>query len=230
MSLSHGLMVVFFKGLMNLLCRIDSSQIDRVPNEGPLILYTNHVNILEVPIIYTRLQPRPVWCFVAAYRWKNPWLRHLLNMVNAIPLRRGEPDIAALRRGVEALKAGDIVVIAPEGTRSEDGQLQRAHGGIVTLALHSGAPLLPIVFYGSEDYRENLRHLRRTDFHVVAGRPFEVRTNEKATRQIRREITDEMMAQLAALLPPAYRGVYAGSKPFDFKYLVYPDGEYHEPG
>lgn len=223
MSLTHDLVVGFFRGLMGILCRIDGAQLDRVPDEGPLIIFTNHVNILEVPIIYTRLQPRPVRGFVAAYRLNNPWLRWLLNLINAIPLRRGEPDIAALRKGIEVLKAGSMVLIAPEGTRSGHGRLQRAHPGIVTLALHSGAPLLPVAFYGSEHYRDNLRRLRRSDFHIVVGRPFLLESGAcKVTRAVRREMVDEMMVQLAKLLPPAYRGDYADLNLPAPKYLVYP--------
>lgn len=78
------------------------------------------------------------------------------------------------------------------------------------IALHSGAPILPLVYYGGERFNENIRRLRRTDFHIVVGQPFHIDINgAKVTRQIRQQITDEMMYQLAALLPPAYRGVYA---------------------
>jgi len=78
------------------------------------------------------------------------------------------------------------------------------------LALQSGAPVLPLVFYGGERFWQNLRRLRRTPFHIVVGNPFCVQTDgAKARRELRQQITDEIMYQLAALLPPAYRGVYA---------------------
>ena len=152
MTLSHRVVVAGFKGLTRLLCRIDGAQLARVPDQGPLIIVTNHINLLEIPIVYTHLQPRPVTGFVAAYRWKNPWLRWLLTVCGAIRLRRGEADIAAMRKALEMLKAGHIIVIAPEGTRSGHGRLQKAHPGAVLLALRSGAPLLPLVFYGGERY------------------------------------------------------------------------------
>jgi 1-acyl-sn-glycerol-3-phosphate acyltransferase len=111
---------------------------------------------------------------------------------------------------MEMLKAGYLVIISPEGTRSGHGRLQKGHPGVVLLALHSGAPLLPVVFYGSERYRDNLRRLRRTDFHIVVGKPFHLDAGGvKATRQLRRQMIDEVMYQMSALLPPAYRGVYS---------------------
>lgn len=56
---------------------------------------------------------------------------------------------------------------------------------------------------------KGLTRLRRTPFHIVVGRPFCLRASEtRATRQVRQEMVDEIMYQIAALLPPAYRGYY----------------------
>jgi 1-acyl-sn-glycerol-3-phosphate acyltransferase len=222
MTLTHRFGIAAFKGLMSLLCRIDDTQLAQVPDQGPLIVVTNHVNILEIPIIYTHLKPRPVTGFVAAYRWDSRWLRWLLDACGAIPLRRGEADVAALRRGMEMLKAGYLVIISPEGTRSGHGRLQKGHPGVVLLALHSGAPLLPVVFYGSERYRGNLRRLRRTDFHIVVGKPFYLDAGGvRVTRQVRRQMIDEVMYQMSALLPPAYRGVYSDLNAATEMYLTF---------
>jgi 1-acyl-sn-glycerol-3-phosphate acyltransferase len=225
MTLSRRFTIAAFKGLTKLLCRIDDAQLARVPNQGPLIIVTNHVNILEIPIIFTHLQPRPVTGFVSAHRWDSRWLRWLLDTCEAIPLRRGEADIAAMRRGLETLKARRIVIIAPEGTRSGHGRLQTAHPGVVLLALHSGAPLVPVVFYGSERYRDNWRRLRRTDLHIVVGEPFHLDAGgDKVTRQVRRQMIDEVMYQMAALLPPPYRGVYSNLDAATERYLTFEPG------
>jgi 1-acyl-sn-glycerol-3-phosphate acyltransferase len=221
-TLTHRIIIAVFKGLTSLLCRIDDAQLARVPDQGPLILVGNHVNILEIPILYTRLQPRPVTGFAAAYRWKALWTRWLLDVCGAVPLHRGEADITALRKALGLLKAGYIFAVAPEGTRSGHGRLQQAHPGVVLLALRSGAPLLPIVFYGAERYRENLRRLRRTDFHIVVGRPFCIdASGVRVTRQVRQQIVDEIMYQMAALLPPDYRGVYSDLNAATEKYLTF---------
>ncbi|TEU13828.1 MAG: 1-acyl-sn-glycerol-3-phosphate acyltransferase [Anaerolineales bacterium] len=222
MTFTYRIVIAAFKGLTSLLCRIDDAQLAQVPDQGPLLVVTNHVNILEIPIVYTRLQPRPVTGFVSARRWDSRWLRWLLDVCGAIPLRRGEADVAALRKGMEMLKAGHIVVIAPEGTRSGHGRLQKAHPGVVLLALHSGAPLLPVVYHGSERYQDNLRQLRRTDFHIVVGKPFYLDAGGvKVTRQVRRQMIDEVMYQMSALLPPAYRGAYSDLNAATEMYLTF---------
>lgn len=85
MSLSKRFIVAFFRGLTSLICRIDDAQLAQVPQHGPLIIVTNHTNILEVPIIYTHLMPRRVHGLVLAERWKNPILRWILDSTENIP-------------------------------------------------------------------------------------------------------------------------------------------------
>jgi 1-acyl-sn-glycerol-3-phosphate acyltransferase len=213
------------KGLTRLLCRIDDAEFAKVPKRGPMILVANHINFIEVPLMFTHLQPRLVTGFAKAETWDNPAMRVLFNMWGAIPLRRGEADTVGLRRGLQALEAGYLLAVAPEGTRSGDGQLKRGHPGVVYLALRSRAPILPIVYYGSERLRDNLSHLRRTDFHIVVGRPFYLEAGEaRVTHEIRQQMVDEIMFQLATLLPPAYRGYYADLSRATEQYLHFPDG------
>lgn len=212
------------KRLARVLCRIDATQLARVPDRGPLILVSNHVNFLDVPVVFTHLQPRPVAGFGKVETWDHPLLGPLFTLYGAIPLRRGEADVVALRRGLDALQAGYILGVAPEGTRSGDGCLQRARPGVVTIALRSGAPVLPMACYGFETFKQNFPRLRRTDFRIVVGNPFHLNLGGvKVTRQVRQQMVDEIMYQLAALLPAAYRGCYADLDRATERFLRFPD-------
>lgn len=202
------------------LCRVDDEQIASIPMQGPLILVANHVNFLEIPVLHSRLLPREVVGLAKAESWDNRLLGWLFDRWGAIPIRRGEADIVALRRALAVLDEGGILAVAPEGTRSRHGRLQRGHPGVVTLAAKSGAPVLPVVFYGGEQLGVNLRRLRRTRFHILVGKPFCVTTDAaRPSREIRQRIADEIMARMAALLPPAYRGAYADVEPAASEYL-----------
>jgi 1-acyl-sn-glycerol-3-phosphate acyltransferase len=210
MTLAQRVVGTGLRVLTTVLCRVDDAQLARVPQQGPLIIITNHVGLVEIPLLHTRLQPRRMSGFVAAKRWRNPLLAWLLDLFEGIPLRRGEADIGALRQGLEVLERGDILFIMPEGTRSGDGRLQRGHGGLVFVAQRSGAPILPLVHYGSERLADNLRRFRRTDFHFRVGQPFTFDTaGVKVSRAVRQQVVDEAMYQMAELLPPDYRGVYS---------------------
>jgi len=211
------------KRLTRLLCRVDDSLLARAPAQGPLIMVVNHINFWEAPILYTHLLPRPMTGFVKSENWDKAAGRFLFNLWDGIPIRRGEADLAAIRRGLAALEAGRILAIAPEGTRTGDGQLQRGHPGVVMMALRSGAPLLPVACHGAENYRRDLARLRRIPFNIVVGRPFYLNVDGvKVTREVRQWITDEIMFQIAALLPPAYRGVYSDLAVATERFLRFP--------
>jgi 1-acyl-sn-glycerol-3-phosphate acyltransferase len=210
MTFAYRLVTSAIKGLARMLCRFDDSQLARVPDRGPLIIVANHVNFLEVPVIYTHLQPRPVTGFAKAENWANPLMRPLANLWRAIPLRRGEADVSAIRAGLAVLAAGDILAVAPEGTRSGHGRLQRGRPGVALLAIRSNSPLLPMACYGHETVWQNLQRLRRTDFNLVVGQPFRLSAaGYRPSRGERQRMVDEVMYQVAALLPSQYRGVYA---------------------
>lgn len=193
----------------SILCRIDAPDLEKVPMHGPLIVYSNHTGQIEVAVLFGQLQPRPLTGWAKIESWDNAFLRWVFNIWGLIPVRRGEADTTALRKAIAALEKGYIFGIAPEGTRNISGKLKRAHPGTVILALHSGAPLLPLAHWGGEDFLRNLARLKRTDFHIRVGEPFYLDVKEvRMTRETRQQIVDEMMYQLASLLPPEYRGEY----------------------
>jgi 1-acyl-sn-glycerol-3-phosphate acyltransferase len=199
-----------FKRLTRILCRIDDSQWHKFPDKGPMLLVANHVNFLEAPVMYTHLMPRPVTGFVKAENWEHPFFRWLFNLWGGIPLHRGEADMAAIRAGLKVLDEEMMLTVAPEGTRTGDGRLRQGHPGIVIMALKSGVPILPIAYWGHEMFWQNAKRLRRTDFNLRVGRPFMLNPGDgRVTKQVRQQMTDEIMYQIAALMPEGYRGYYS---------------------
>ncbi len=210
MSFTYHLVNFTFKRLVRILCRVDDSQWHKFPAKGPLLVAANHINFVEVPIMYLHLLPRPLTGFVKAQNWEKPFFRWLFNLWGGIPLHRGEADMAAMRAGMAALAEGKILTVAPEGTRTGDGRLIQGHPGIVLLALKANVPILPVAYHGSEQFWNNFKRLRRTDFNIRVGRPFRLEPGGvRVDKTVRQQMTDEIMYQIARLLPPENRGVYA---------------------
>jgi 1-acyl-sn-glycerol-3-phosphate acyltransferase len=204
----------------SIMCRIDAPDLDKIPRQGPLIMYSNHTGQIEVPLMYAHLQPRPATGIAKVETWDNWFLHWVFDLWGAIPIRRGEADMAAMRMSLEALKNDEIFVIAPEGTRNKTGILIKAQPGVITLALRSGAPLLPVAHWGGENFSKNIKDLKRTDFHIRVGEPFTLDPgNERVTREVRQQMVDEMMYRLAALLPEHYRGAYSDLEKATERYI-----------
>lgn len=220
MTRTQRLVRAAVRSIVRPLCRVDAAELAKMPARGPLIVVANHINFLEIPALYPYMGDRPMAGFAKAETWRNPLLAFLGNLWGGIPLHRGEVDRDALRRAEEALAAGRILFVTPEGTRSGDGRLRPGKAGVTMLALHSGAPLLPMVHYGGEQFWDRLRRLRRTQIRVVVGQAFTLDAGgQPVTRAVRQQMADEIMYQMAALLPPDYRGAYADLSAATQEYL-----------
>lgn len=201
-------------GILRTLCTIDDSELSKVPKKGPLIIAMNHINFLEAPLLYGHLYPRDIAGFAKAETWKRPLIGALARIWECVPVRRGSSDMGSIRLALDALKKGRILNVMPEGTRSHHGELGEGHAGIVTMALRSGAPVLPIAQYGGEEFWHNLRRGRRTVVRFRVGPLFKLREPEAGeSKSMRAEAADEIMRELASLLPPRYRGAYAEPGP-----------------
>ena len=208
---------------MQILCDCDTSELSIVPKTGPLVLYANHTGTIEAPLLYTALYPRSkVTGFGKAEIWQNKFLSFIFNLWEVIPVHRGEGDMNALRMAYKALDNGFIFGVAPEGTRSKDGALLKAQGGAVLLALHNDSPLIPVAHWGGANFGSNVKKFKRTHVEIRVGRKFRFNQElEKVTKEVRQQMADEMMYQLAKLLPEEFRGEYADLENATEKYLIF---------
>lgn len=196
--------------ILILICDVNKKALKAVPRQGPMILIGNHINFLDVLVALAFSYPRRIFFLVKKETFENRFLRFLFNAWGSIPVGRGTADFQALRKAVNVLNQGHFFVIAPEGTRTKDGRLIKAHTGVVVIALKSGATIMPVVQYGGEKFYENIKKLRRTKITIQVGVPFMIHPGSKYPgKEERRLITDEIMYQIAELLPAEYRGYYS---------------------
>jgi 1-acyl-sn-glycerol-3-phosphate acyltransferase len=223
--LLNFLLRIVFKLLLNL----EVVGLEKVPLEGPLILMINHTHLID-PAMAGGVMPREIVAMSKIENFGDPILGIIVRLYGAFPVRRGEVDLQATRCALEVLHHGEVLLMAPEGTRSKDCRLQPGHDGMTFIALRSNAPVLPMAITGAKDLGSNLKRLRRTDVNIVIGQPFRFRpsgtTNErtKVRRDVLHQMTEEAMYQLAAILPPAYRGVYSDLDSATERFLVFEEG------
>jgi len=197
--------------LMKLIAKIEVDGLEKLP-EGNMIAAVNHLGRLDTAVLFCVVDREDVIMPVAEKYRDHPIYGALGRSANAIWLNRFEADYSALRKILERMKQGGLLVIAPEGTRSKTEALQEGKMGVAFLAGKSGYPVVPVALTGTEDRRviENLKHFRRIKITVTAADPFYITLPRGAGREeALRQATEEIMSQIAALLPEKYRGVYA---------------------
>ncbi len=205
---------------LRVLARVERVEgLEHVPAQGPAIVYYNHIAFTD-PIILLGYLPLATTPLGKVEAFHYPLIGRLPRWWGAIPVHRGETDKRAIRLTLAALAAGEIVLIAPEGTRNP--ALQRAKPGLAYFALRCDAPLIPAAVDGTEGYPTLPilpRWWREPRARIRFGRPFRLRGPRRAPTPVLQDMTDEAMYILADLLPPERRGVYAQGRPAQWRYV-----------
>lgn len=208
----QAILRILIRSLVRLLCRLDIEGLERLPQKGMCIVAANHLGRLDAVLIYALLRRKDIIVAIAEKYQRYAIVRWLARQVNAVFIERFNNDTRTLRIILRRLQQGEILVIAPEGTRSKTEALLPAHPGAAYLAAKTGAPVYPVAVTGTEDRLviANLKRLRRSHVTVRVGEPFTLPPLEAKNRSRQlQDASDEIMCRIAALLPEKYRGVYA---------------------
>jgi 1-acyl-sn-glycerol-3-phosphate acyltransferase len=197
--------------LLRLVARPAYESCCNVPRHGPLLVVANHTSYVD-PMLLALAVPRPL-AFLAKEELFHPapwgWA---LRTAGIIPVRRGRVDRHALDAALEVLRAGGALAIFAEGTRSSDGRLQAAEPGAGLLAARSGAPVLPVALLGTERLRSLAAWRARPRLLARCGPVWQPAAGRRGGSAAYRQIADEMMARVAALMPESRRGAYAQAR------------------
>ena len=206
----------FLRGLIRfvfeLVAEIEITGQENVPESGAFVIATNHIGIIDIAMFHYVFDRFDMFIPVAEKWEKIGWINFLGRHLNFLFVDRFNPDLKALRKMIGLMEGGNSLVIAPEGTRSRTGALIEGKPGVAYLAARSGFPVIPVAITGTEDkvILGNIKRLRRSPVTLTAGTPFVVPPIPKKNRdEVLQQYTDEIMCQIAALLPERYRGVYA---------------------
>lgn len=209
--MSYQLIHRIVKVLVFLLAKVEVIDWDNLPKQGSYIAVANHAGRLEVLLVYYLLdRPDVILMIAEKYRSSALW-RWIARRVDGIFIDRYNADFTALRQVLKRLQKGGVLAIAPEGTRSQSGTLQEGHWGAAFLAAKAGVPLIPVGATGTWDQEVlwRFKHFKRARVKLRIGKPFNLSSLDPHTRDAQlKDGTDEIMCQIAALLPPEQRGVY----------------------
>lgn len=196
-----------------LLCKVDVTGLERIPDSGATILMMNHISAID-PILFTGLiRNRFVISMAKAETLEHWFLRRIVALWGNFVVNRGEVDRVALNQAIELLNHDNLVLIAPEGTRNPNG-LHEAKSGTAYIAYKTNAIIVPATVSGAQDWVQRLKHFKRGYAQVTIGKPFRLRIpiGKRFNRNVREAMIREAMYQLASTIPDEYatqRGIYS---------------------
>lgn len=183
-----------------------------IPRQGPVIIATNHLSRLDIPVLFINPVRPEITALVADKYLEYPLFHWFTKTAGGIWIDRTKADFMAFKSAFDVLKQGKSLGISPEGTRSTVGSLLEGKSGTVLIASKMNVPVVPVGLAGTEGAITKALTLRHPRIVARFGPPLTIPALDRDHREEQlKYYTDEIMCRIAALLPESYRGYYADS-------------------
>jgi 1-acyl-sn-glycerol-3-phosphate acyltransferase len=192
---------------------------ENIPRRGALLICPNHSATLDPPLVPAFVPRSDTWSMAKSEFFRKPLIAFIYRSYHAFPVVRHTADRAAVKRSFDLLKAGQALIIYPEGTRVEAGVLAKPEPGAGFIAQKAGCPVLPVGLTGTREcLPKGARWPRRTRVTITFGKPFLVlQKRTDGTRVSHQDASDAIMVAIAELLPPEQRGEFSDLESYQKK-------------
>ena len=174
---------------------------DKMAFSGPALIASNHVSFLDPPFVGSAFD-EALYFFARKSLFDHPVAGSILRAWQTIPIDRDKPDASSLKATIRLLKSGKKVLIFPEGTRSLDGQLQKAEAGVGLFIAKSAAPVLPVRIFGAyEAFPRGAKFPRPVQITLVVGDLYQPDLKGQAAqgRDLYQALADDVMQRIGGL-------------------------------
>lgn len=175
------------------------------PNQGGTIIACNHQSFLDPPFVAVSYPGQIHFLARDSLFTGKSFLGRIFGKaiasINAVPIKRDGADLASMKLIIKEIKTGKRVLMFPEGTRSEDGSLQEAAGGIGMIVAKSKAIVQPVRIEGAFNaWSRHMKFPKPAPVTVSIGKPIDFSYMGKIrTKEQYQEIADTIMAKIGEL-------------------------------
>ena len=188
---------------------VTAEGVENIPLTGGCILATNHLSRLDTPLLLNLVPRDDLAGLVADKYYYNPFFAIFVTTTGSVWINRESADFSAIRAGLSIIRNGGILGIAPEGTRSQVGEMIEAKNGTAMIAEKANVPIVTASISGTDRAMSEFRNFRKAKLHVKFSEPFMLSPISRENREadlVRN--TEEIMCHIAANLPEIHRGFY----------------------
>jgi 1-acyl-sn-glycerol-3-phosphate acyltransferase len=184
---------------------------ENLPRKGPLIICPSHSATLDPPMVPAFTPRADTWNMAKSEYFRGGVVEFFFRRYHAFPVVRHSADRNALRRSFDLLKAGQALIIYPEGTRVESGVLATPEPGAGFIAQKAACAVVAVGLTGTRECLPKGAHWpRRVPVTITYGKPFLVATRRPdGTKITHQEAADAIMVEIAELLPEHQRGAFS---------------------
>ena len=213
--MSRILIIALLKTFFFFTSRVRIIGLEKLFHDRPVVATANHIGFLDglvLPTVKLVASHKNLIVVVAEKYQDRPLFKWAIDNLNFLFIDRYNPDVYTVRKVLRLLKDNGLMIIAPEGTRSPNASLIQPKSGAAYFAAKTNALIVPIGLTGTEDklLKPKLKKFKGIKITIKIGEPYTIPPLPTDGRDAFLEkYTDEIMCQIAALLPPSYRGIYA---------------------
>jgi len=196
---------------------------ENVPDDGPAIIMMNHISAIDPILCMGAITNRFVIPMTKIENAQNWFFGFFVWWWGSYTVNRNEVDRKALVNSIELIKSGQMILIAPEGTRHPEG-LAEAKDGLAYVATKANAVIIPTGISGAVGWDDKMKRFQRPRINVNFGRPFRFKTEgkDRVPREALSIMSHEAMYQLAlAVKDETRRGFYSDVSKASTDYLEF---------
>jgi 1-acyl-sn-glycerol-3-phosphate acyltransferase len=193
-----------FRPAVRGLCRayfgLELRGVEHIPLDGPLLIVPNHQTYADPPLVTIPIR-RPVFYMAWSRLFDIPVFAGFIRRLRAFPVDIDRSDGQAVREAVRLLRAGEALMMFPEGGRTPDGTLQPFKLGAFRMAVTHRTPVLPVTIAGGWESWPPTRALPRPGRITITYHPVERPVRDGDPRAAARDLHDRVVRAIASGLP-----------------------------
>ncbi len=197
MNILYAVAHMTLRPLLKIAFRLEVKGRDNIPKKGGVILAAHHESYLD-PLIAGTASPRQIYFLAREELFRLGFFSWLIKRVNAIPISREQVQIGTLKKSLQILKSGKVLLLFPEGTRSDAGTIAKGKRGVGLIAEHANVPVIPVLIKGSgKALPKNKKSITFHKITVIFGKPLhlnkpEIRSHKETHQEFSERVMDEM--------------------------------------
>ena len=179
----------------------------RLPQEGGVLVVSNHQSYLD-PVLLAVRTKRPLSYMAKSELFTHKPFTWMIRALGAFPVRQGAGDVRAMKEAIERVQEGHALLIFPEGSRTEDGQLLPVEPGVALVIRKAKVPVIPCVIDGAyRAWQKDAKSPRAAPIRILYGHPMDLSglDREQVVKAIQDKFSEMLQSLRDGTVPPDNR-------------------------